>query len=259
MAREEDGTQSIDRAARILVGLIESDEFVSLASIIERTGLSKSTAARLLRALERNGLAQRGPSGGFRPGRVLVEYARRETSVADLATFAAPFLERLRRDTGETANIAIPLPGGVTRLAEFESAHPLGAGNWPGVRIPLHASAMGKIFMAFGAAQPPTGRLAKLAPNTIATVAELLRELEQVRVAGYATTWEELEEGLCSVAAPVRGSRGTVIAAMSVSAPTVRIARAELEALAPPLMQAADELSANLGFGGPVRAPFALS
>ena len=255
---DEEGTQAIDRAARILVGLIESDEYVSLATIIERTGLSKSTAARLLRALERSGLAQRGPNGGFRPGRVLIEYARRETSVADLAELAAPFLERLRRDTGETANIAIPLPGGVTRLNEFESAHPLGAGNWPGVRIPLHASAMGKVFMAFGAAQPPTGRLARLAPNTITTVPEILLELERVRETGYATTWEELEEGLCSVAAPVRGSRGTVIAAMSVSAPTVRVTRAELEALAGPLMAAADELSARLGFAGPVRAPFEL-
>ena len=140
---------------------------------------------------------------------MLIEYARRETSVADLAELAAPFLERLRRDTGETANIAIPLPGGVTRLAELESAHPLGAGNWPGVRIPLHASAMGKVFMAFGAAQPPTGRLARLAPNTITTVPDILLELERVRESGYATTWEELEEGLCSVAAPVRGSRGT--------------------------------------------------
>ena len=213
---EEEGTQAIDRAARILVGLIESDEYVSLATIIERTGLSKSTAARLLRALERSGLAQRGPNGGFRPGRVLIEYARRETSVADLAELAAPFLERLRRDTGETANIAIPLPGGVTRLAELESAHPLGAGNWPGVRIPLHASAMGKVFMAFGAAQPPTGRLARLAPNTITTIADILRASSSAcATSGYATTWEELEEGLCSVAAPGarvarHGDRGDV-------------------------------------------------
>jgi IclR family acetate operon transcriptional repressor len=253
---EEEGTQAIDRAARILVGLIESDEYVSLATIIERTGLSKSTAARLLRALERSGLAQRGPQGGFRPGRVLIEYARRETSVADLAELAAPFLERLRRDTGETANIAIPLPGGVTRLNEFESAHPLGAGNWPGVRIPLHASAMGKVFMAFGAAQPPMGRLARLAPGTITSLPDMLHELERVRSEGYATTWEELEEGLCSVAAPVRGSRGTVIAAMSVSAPTVRMERPALDRLAVTLMAAADELSARLGFAGPVRAPF---
>jgi IclR family acetate operon transcriptional repressor len=251
-----EGTEAIDRAARILVGLVESDEYVSLAAIIERTGLSKSTAARLLRALERNGLAQRGPSGGFRPGRVLIEYARREASVADLAELAAPFLERLRRDTGETANIAIPLPGGVTRLNEFESAHPLGAGNWPGVRIPLHASAMGKVFMAFGAAQPPTGRLARLAPGTITSLPEVLRELERVRSDGYATTWEELEAGLCSVAAPVRGARGTVIAAISVSAPTVRTERPALDRLAVTLMAAADELSGLLGFAGPVRAAF---
>jgi DNA-binding IclR family transcriptional regulator len=140
------------------------------------------------------------------------------------------------------------MPGGVVRLAQLESAHPLGAGNWPGRRIPLHASAMGKIFMAFGAAQPPTGRLARLAPNTMTNLAELLRELERVRAAGYATTWEELEAGLCSVAAPVRGSRGTAIAAMSLSAPTVRVVRAALDELAEPLVHTAGELSAHLGF-----------
>jgi DNA-binding IclR family transcriptional regulator len=112
--------------------------------------------------------------------------------------------------------------------------------------------------MAFGAAQPPTGRLARLAPNTITTIGELLRELEGVRRAGFATTWEELEQGLCSVAAPVRGSRGTVIAALSVSAPTVRVDRAALDRLAQPITLAANELSAHIGFAGPVRAPFEL-
>ena len=256
--KDEAGAQAIDRAARILVGLIESDELVSLASIVERTQLSKSTAARLLRALERNGLAQRGPSGGFRPGRILVEYARRDTSIADLAVLAGPFLERLRLETGETANIAIPLPGGVQRLAQVDSTHPLGAGNWPGRRIPLHASALGKVLMAFDAAQPPMGRLARLAPNTITTVRDLLAELEHVRTLGYATTWDELEAGLCSAAAPVRGSRGTVIAAMSVSAPTVRTERSELADLAAHVVAAADQLSRHVGFTGNVSAPFGL-
>ena len=62
--------------------------------------------------------------------------------------------------------------------------------------------------MAFGAAQPPFGRLARLGPNTITSIPDLLGELEQVRRNGYATTWEELEAGLCSAAAPVRGARG---------------------------------------------------
>jgi DNA-binding IclR family transcriptional regulator len=246
MARAEDGAQAIDRAARILVGLMESDEAVTLATVVERTQLPKSTAARLLRALERNGLAQRRRGGGFRPGPALVEYARRDASVGDLATLAWPFLEELGRTTGETANIAIPTPGGVARLAQVDSTHPLGAGNWVGARIPTHASSLGKVFMAFGAAQPPFGRLAKLGPSTITSMADLLAELERVKHAGCATTWEELEAGLCSTAAPVRGARKTVIAAISVSAPTVRTSRERLAELSGQVVETAAALSDHI-------------
>jgi DNA-binding IclR family transcriptional regulator len=242
----EHGSQSIDRAARILVRLMESDEAVTLTSVMQETQLPKSTAARLLRALERNGLAQRRTGGGFRPGPVLVDYARRDTPVGDLATLALPYLEALEQETGETSNIAIPTPTGVARLAQVDSHDPLGAGNWVGRRIPTHASSMGKVFMAFGAAQPPFGRLAKLGPNTITGMADLLHELEHVRQRGYATTWEELEAGLCSVAAPVRGSRGTVIAAISVSAPTVRTTRQRLDQLGGHVVRAAESLSAHI-------------
>jgi DNA-binding IclR family transcriptional regulator len=243
MAKVEEGAQAIDRAARILVRLVETDDVLTLAGVMEETRLSKSTAARALRALERNGLARRQPGGGFRPGPVLVDYARRDTSVGDLATLAWPFLERLREATGETANIAIPTPGGVARIAQVDSDHPLGGGNWVGRRIPIHASALGKVFMAFGAAQPPFGRLARLGPRTITAIADLLAELEAVKRTGYATTWEELAEGLCSTAAPVRGSRGTVIAAISVSAPTVRTSRERLAELSGEVVLAASALS----------------
>jgi IclR family acetate operon transcriptional repressor len=243
----ETGAQAIDRAARILARLVESDEAVTLTGVIEETRLPKSTAARLLRALERNGLAQRRPGGGFRPGPILVDYARRDAAIGDLATLALPYLERLERATGETTNVAIPTPGGVTRLAQVNSHHPLGAGNWVGRRIPPHASSMGKVFMAFGASQPPTGRLAKLGPHTVTSISDLLEELEEVRSRGYGTTWEELDEGLCSAAAPVRGSRGTVIAAISVSAPTVRTTSERLAELGARVTETAAALSAHIG------------
>ena len=246
MSPQETGAQSIDRAARILVRLVESDEAVTLAGLMEETRLPKSTAARLLRALERNGLAQRRPGGGFRPGPVLVDYARRDSAVGDLATLAWPFLERLQRATGETANVAIPTPSGVARLAQVDGRHPLGAGNWVGRRIPPHASSLGKVFMAFGAAQPPFGRLARLGPNTITSIPDLLAELERVRRDGYATTWEELEAGLCSTAAPVRGVRGTVIAAISVSSPTVRTSRSRLSELTGHVVAAAQALTEHI-------------
>jgi IclR family transcriptional regulator, acetate operon repressor len=242
MASLEQGAQSIDRAARILVRLVESDHVITLNSVMEKTQLPKSTAARLLRALERNGLAQRHPGGGFRPGPVLVDYARRDTAIGDLATLALPFLERLEELTGETTNIAIPTPAGVARLAQIDSPNQP-AGNWVGRRIPPHASSMGKVFMAFGAAQPPFGRLQRLGPNTITSISDLLAELEQVRRDGHATTWEELDDGLCSTAAPVRGGRGTVIAAISVSAPTVRTTRRRLAELSEYVVEAANALS----------------
>jgi len=100
--------------------------------------------------------------------------------------------------------------------------------------------------MALGAAQPPTGRLARLGPNTITSMDDLLAELERVRRDGYATTWQELEAGLCSTAAPVRGSRGTVIAAISVSAPTVRTTRERLADLSEQVVDAADALSNHI-------------
>ncbi len=201
---------------------MESDDSVSLTSMVEGTLLTKTTTARVLRALERNGLAHRGMAGGYRPGPVLIQYAQRGTSTGDLASIAWPHLERLGAETGETTNIGIPTPAGIARIAQIDSQHPLGAGNWVGHRIPLHASAMGKIFMAFGAAQPPHGRLEQMGPSTITDVPQLLQTLEQVRRRGYATTWEELDANLCSVAAPIRIVGDRVIAALSISAPTVR-------------------------------------
>jgi DNA-binding IclR family transcriptional regulator len=243
--RIEEGTQSVDRAARVLVRLIESDDAVTLSGVVADTQLPKSTAARVLRALERNGLAQRRRQGGFRPGPVLVEYARRDAAVGDLGALAWPFLERLGRETGETTNVAVPTPAGVARLAQIDTAHPLGVGNWDwvGRPIPPHASSMGKLFMAYGALAIPTGRLAKLGPRSITTVEELEAEIELVRAQGYGTTWEELEPGLCSTAAPVRGSRGSVIAAISVSAPTVRTTRERLAELSQRVVVEAAALS----------------
>ncbi len=246
MARTADGAQAIDRAAKILVQLVESDTPVTLARVIEETSLPKSTAARLLRALERNGLAQRREGGGFRPGSVLVHYARRDASIGDLGALAWPFLQRLGKITGETANIAIPTPGGVARLAQVDTSHPLGGGNWVGRRIPAHASSLGKVFMAFGAAQPPFGRLPRLGPATITSLPELLRVLEVVRKDGFATSWDELDDGLCSAAAPVRGSRGEVTAALSVSAPTVRTSRDRLDELARMVTEEADAFSEHI-------------
>lgn len=242
------GTQAIDRAADLLLRLLEADESHTLGELVDESGLPKSTASRLLRALERNGLAQRDARGRFRPGPALVRYAQRGAGALDLAGVAQQHLQHLAEETGETINLAVPSARGVEIIAQVDSRYLLGGTNWIGMQVPAHASALGKVFLALGAAPPPTGRLEQIAPRTITDVVALLEELGEVRERGYAVTDEELEPGLIAIAAPVLGPGGGVIAALSISGPTFRIAPADIAALGALVSDEAARLSARLGY-----------
>src|ERR1044071_6622074 len=100
------GAQAVDRAARLLVRIVESGAPPQYTVLQRESGLPKSTTSRLLSALERSGLVQRDRDGAFRPGPVLARYASHAGS-ADLIATARPFLERLGERTGETVNLAV--------------------------------------------------------------------------------------------------------------------------------------------------------
>lgn len=240
------GTQAIDRAAQVLVHLLQTDEPPTVGELAIRMGLPKSTTSRLVGALERRGLLGREPDGGgLRPGPVLVRYARREPGDAELVELAAESLDRLAQASGETVNVGVPSLGAVELLDQRDSRHFLGSTNWVGRRVPAHGSALGKVFYAFGALEVPSGPLERLAPLTGAAADAL--GLDEARARGYATAVEELEPGLWAVAAPVRDATGAVVAALSVSGPTVRHRRGLLERLGRLLVAEARDLSARLG------------
>ena len=109
------GTQAIDRAAQLLVRVVESAEPQTVGELAERSGLPKSTTSRLVAALERQGLVQRiEDRGRLRPGPVLLRYANRDTA-ATLVELAAPSLRRLADVSGETINLAVPGPDAARR------------------------------------------------------------------------------------------------------------------------------------------------
>ncbi len=238
------GTQSIDRAAQLLVHVVESDRPRSVGELAETTGLPKSTTSRLVGALERQGLVQRDGRASIRPGPVLLRFAGRD-DFADVVALAAPGLDRLAELSGETVNIGIPTASGVDQLDQRDSRHFIGSTNWIGRCVPYHCTAQGKVFLAHGAAVMPAGRLERLAPRTIVEPSLLEIELEGVRAAGYATTVDELEPGLWAVASPVRRD-GAVVAAISISGPTTRLRDGLLPELARPLAAEAKQLSARL-------------
>lgn len=240
------GTQAIDRAAALLVRVVESGRPLAVGELATDSGLPKSTTSRLLGALERQGLVQRTRDrGALRPGPVLLRFAQRD-GADELIRLAEPCLELLARETGETINLAVPGPAGAEHLAQRDSAHFVAVTNWVGRRVPHHVAANGKAFVAFGAADLPE-RLDRFTPATITDPAALTAQLETVRRRGFATAVDELELGLAAMAAPVHGAGGSVLAALSISGPTTRLSDERIERLAPLLIDQARRLSALLG------------
>jgi DNA-binding IclR family transcriptional regulator len=247
------GTQAVDRAAQLLIEVARHRDPVSFTELTAASGLAKSTTSRLMMALERNGLVRRDGSGRFSPGEVFVSYAWRGGAEADLVSVAQPVLAQLGEQTGETVNLGVPRDGGlVEQIAQVDSRYLIGGTNWVGLTVPLHCAALGKVLLAFGAAELPKGRLEQRTDRTMTSRAALEVELAAVRERGYAVTIEELEPGLVAVAAPVFVSgtvvSGTVaVAALSVSGPASRLSGGQLPAAAEACMAAARSLSALLG------------
>jgi len=225
MATEASGTQAIDRAAQLLVRVVEASQPPSIGELSERAGLPKSTTSRLVSALERQGLVQRlGVRGRLRPGPVLLRYASRDASQT-LVELAAPSLRRLADACGETINLAVPGSDGVEHLAQEDTAHFVGVTDWVGRRVPFDLAANGKCFLTFGGAG--------------------CRQSDEIRARGYATSIDELEVGLTAMAAPVLGANHTAIAALSISGPTTRLKK-RIDELAPLLTKEAAALSLRL-------------
>jgi DNA-binding IclR family transcriptional regulator len=241
----ETGTQAIDRAAALLVRVMESRQPLAVSELAEKAGLPKSTTSRLMGALERRGLVQRSTDRGrLSPGPVLLRYAHRDGGQS-LVELAEPILDRLAQTTRETINLAVPSPLGAEHLAQRDSAHFVGVTNWVGRRVPHHVAANGKVFMAFRAVPVPA-QLERFTPRTITQRTALESELARVRTRGYATAVDELELGLSALAAPVRAGGGAVVAALSISGLSARLTPERIVELAPELLQEAATLGRRL-------------
>ena len=241
------GTQAVDRAVRLVTEVVHAPDSVTFTELATATGLAKSTTSRLLVALERGGLVRRDDDGRFRPGDVFVRYAWRGGAEAGLVEVARPFLDRLGAQTGETVNLGVARDGLVEQIAQVDSKYLIGGTNWVGRPVPLHCAALGKVLLAYGAAQLPPGRLEARTFATLTSRAALEENLRQVRRCGYAVTDGELEPGLVAVAAPVYRDGAVVVGAMSVSAPASRLSPPRIPAVAAQCVTQALALSAVLG------------
>ncbi|MGH2890358.1 MAG: IclR family transcriptional regulator, partial [Solirubrobacteraceae bacterium] len=154
---------AVDRGADLLVRVLESEQPVALAELASASGIPKSTASRLVSALERRGLVEQdGERGRLRPGPAILRVAERSMVERSVVELARPTLEALARATGETINLGVPARHGVEHVAQVDGRHFLGAGQWLGRLVDFHCSANGQVVMAFGRATVPARPLAAL-------------------------------------------------------------------------------------------------
>ncbi len=245
--------QSVDRAVSVLEILARRGE-AGVTEIAGELGVHKSTAFRLLGALENRGLvAQTKGHGAYRLGAGVLRLAGAAALRLDISQEGVPVCRELADELGETVNMAVLDEDAAVNIMQARGTAAVTAQNWLGRRTPLHATSSGKVFLAH---MPPAlreDRLARPLPrfteHTVIDPPVLRAELDEVLEQGYAVTLEELELGLAAVAAPVRSHDGSVIAAISVSGPVYRLTAERLPRSGSRTAAAAAELSRRMGYG----------
>ena len=217
--------QSVERAFGVLKALAEGPAGVS--SIAERTDLPKSTVSRLLSTLVDVGAVERRvDSGEYGLGELIIDLSVSTGPERSLIAFARPSLEELSAATGEAAGLSVLNGTRVHYLDQVDTEGEVNVRDWTGVSIDAHAVPSGHVMAAFGTRSSRDRLLAAPLPastdHTVTDPVVLAQRLVEARAAGYAWGREELSIGLSSVAAPIVGRAGSVIAAVHVHAPSYR-------------------------------------
>jgi IclR family KDG regulon transcriptional repressor len=247
--------KSLQRAINILDLFDEQTVELGITEIAERLGLHKSTAAGLVYTLEHNRyLDQDSETRKYSLGFKLVERASILLGQFDVRKAARPHLEELIAWCDESVNLAVRDRGEVVYIERLTTTRSLGMRAKVGYRAPLHCTALGKAILS---CMPLKEVEELIAPyglpahtkNTITELAQFLQEIERTREQGFAVDDEEIEIGVRCVAAPIFDHTGQPAAAVSISSPVLRLSLSELPIYGQKVIEAAEAISAKLGYG----------
>jgi DNA-binding IclR family transcriptional regulator len=247
------GTQSVARAIALLKAFSDAQPEWALGDLAQATGLNKTTAFRLLSALEAERLVMRNPlSGGYRLGVELIAMGGTAMRSNPLRAISRPVLVTLAEQSGEAATLEMLVENYVLVIDEVASSNPMGMTQDVGNRLPLHATATGKVLLA----ARPDAEVARLldepltpwTEQTIVDGDQLRAELARIRQEGIAQAIDELEPGFTAVAAPVVDRERQVVAAISVGGPGVRLTPERLPHIAAMVLMSARQISRQLGY-----------
>jgi IclR family acetate operon transcriptional repressor len=239
---------SVARALALLDELGGAPDGLGVNELARRIGVNASTASRLLATLEAGRMVERAPGGPYRLGLRLVALADGVLARLDVRDLARPRLRALVDATGETATLSVPGAAEavtVDFVAAESSVVSVARLGRPSVG---HATAAGKVVLAFGAtAGAASGELTRFTDRTITDPDALAAEVERVRARGWAEAAGEREPDLNALAAPVFGRSGELAAVLGLQGPAARLTAERRAAVLPALLDAAAELQRALG------------
>lgn len=252
---ERSPVRAVERALQLIEVFARSRGPLSVSELSAELGLAPSTVHRLVQTLMGLGyVVQYLQSKRYGVGRGIAEITRAMLLKYEFSQDAGPHLEALAQTSGETANLAVLYGSSAIYLNQVESPAMVRVSNPIGTLIPLHATAVGKVFLAdFQPAMLEDviahAGLTQLTSHTLTTRQSLEDELQAVRIQGYAVDNEEFAEGVRCIAAGLRGSSGAVVAAISLSGPSSRVSQGRTAQLAQIVQQTVE------GFAAQIREP----
>jgi len=246
--------QSVDRALTVLE-IVAKLGAAGVTEIAVELGVHKSTVSRLIAVLESRGyVEQLSERGKYRLGFTVVRLAGSTSAHMDLPRQSQDVCDELAARLGETTNVAILDSDRIINVVEAVGSASVALRTWVGQSCPVHATSSGKVLLTeLTAAELRTRltrRLESFAPNTITGLLTLRAELERARAAGWASCREELEIGLNAVGAPIRDSEGRIVAALTISGPSYRLAPERFADIAAEAIASARAIGRRLGYTG---------
>jgi DNA-binding IclR family transcriptional regulator len=222
-ANESGPLKSLARGLRA-VDLLLSRIDVGTVEVAGALRMDKGAASRLLQTLVASGYAMQAPGRRYQAGPKLRMRSAQPLlpGSVSIRERARTLLERVHEATAETAHLAIRADDRVLYLDKVETDLPLRVDRPVGTLSPLHCTALGKIFLAYGEAPLPRS-LAAFTMRTAVDLGALRAALKAIVERGYAVDDEEFALGIRCVAAPLRDGTGRVVAAIGISGPTARV------------------------------------
>ena len=250
---KQNSVRALEKALTVLEHLSRIEGDIDLATLTQRLDMPKTTLLRLLNTLKKHNFVQQDErSRRYRLGWALIYLGRAANRAFDIVEFIHPYLKRLSRESGETANLVFLDRNHAVYVDQVVSDSIIRGVPAVGAPLGLHCTAAGKVLLSWQSKEKveqilPQIGFSALTEKTITNLEQLRRELKQVREQGCAVDDEESELGGRCVAAPIFGREGSLVAAISVMGPANRVNPDTIPALSALLAKTAEEISRTLG------------